>query len=293
MTRIGFVGLGAMGHPMAACLLRKGYEVLSFAHQRRANLEDLCKQGARDVGSVDALIGEVDFIVSMLPTGREVLGLSRAILEARHHPDLTLIDMSTISPVDAKAAACNLKSVGGHFLDAPVSGGPFKAKDGSLAIFVGAEEKDYENSLSILKTMGIPRLIGPVGSGQVVKLVNNSIIAAGMVGLVEGMELGKAAGLDPVELREILLNASSASFLMQTWIPKNYLKDDFTEGFAMKLMHKDLGCAMDLARDLNLPMPITSLAWQMFRQGISQGYGEMDYSAVAKLLNRQEEGLDG
>lgn len=284
MKIIGFTGLGAMGAPMAGQLLQKGFPLHITAHHSRKALETLCAQGAKEADTVGAMARSVDVLVSMVPAAPQVWDVARQIIAAGPKPGLTLVDMSTISPTDAKAISEELSAHGVNFMDAPVSGGPFKAREGMLAIFAGASPEVFETHRDVLNAMGNPKYLGPVGSGQTVKLVNNSIVAAGMLALVEGLEMGKKAGIGLETLREVLLGASASSFLMETWIPKNYMKDDFSDGFAMKLMHKDLSCAMDLAADLGHPMPATSLAWQMYRQGLAKGLGGMDYSAVALLL---------
>ncbi len=289
MKTVGFVGLGAMGLPMAAQVLKKGFPLVVTAHRRRDALEQLVAQGAQEAATVAALAGRVDVLITMVPDAPQVREVVEAALAARPRPGFCHIDMSTVNPAQSRDFGALWAAAGFDFMDAPVSGGPFRAQDGSLAILAGADEAVFERHKDVLCAMGRPVRMGPVGMGEVVKLVNNTAIAVAMAGLIEALEMGRAAGADPAALREALLDASAASYLLEKWLPNNYMKDDFSQGFAMSLLHKDLSAALALAGSLNQPMTVTALCQQLYRQGMMQGLGALDYSALAKLYREPEQ----
>lgn len=277
-----------MGFPMAAQVLKKGFPLVVRAHRRRDALEQLLSQGATEAATVAELAGRVQVLITMVPDAPQVREVVEAVLAARPAPGFCHIDMSTINPAQSRAMAALYASAGLDFMDAPVSGGPFRAQDGTLAILAGAEEAVFERHKDVLCAMGRPVRMGEVGMGEVVKLVNNTAIAVAMAGLIEALEMGRAAGADPAALREALLDASAASYLLEKWLPNNYMKDDFSQGFAMSLLHKDLAAALALAGSLNQPMTVTALCQQLYRRGVQEGLGAMDYSALAKLYREPE-----
>ena len=150
-------------------------------------------------------------------------------------------------------------------MDAPVSGGPFRAALGTLAIMAGSNSQEvFDKASPVLSAMGSPVRVGEQGMGEVVKLCNQIIISINAVALAEGFAFGVKAGVDPHALREVLLNATSASYLMEKWIPNNMLKGDFNTGFATELLSKDLNAALAAGRDLGVPMMATALAQQLY-----------------------------
>jgi len=285
IKRVGFVGLGAMGRPMAEQLIKKGFETWVVAHRNRQPLEELVAMGAKEAKSAAELASEVEVIVTMVPDAPQVeeACFGPNGIAAGAQSGLLVIDMSTISPVASQGIATRLKEKGVDFVDAPVSGGPFRAASGTLAIMAGSDPETFERAKPVLSAMGTPVLVGPQGMGEVVKLVNQIIIGLNAVALAEGFAFGVKAGADPHMLREVLLNATSASYLMDKWIPNNMLKGDFTTGFATELLHKDLNAALNAGRDLGVPMMGTALAQQLYGIMKNTGHNREDYTVVSKL----------
>jgi 3-hydroxyisobutyrate dehydrogenase-like beta-hydroxyacid dehydrogenase len=285
IKKVGLIGAGAMGQPMAENLLKKGFETYVIAHRNRQPVEELVGQGAVEVNSYAEMAGKVDAIVTMVPDApqvEEVCFGPDGIVEGAK-PGLLLIDMSTISPTSSKEIAQRLGEKGISMLDAPVSGGPFRAKSGTLAIMVGGDKEVYERGKSVLEALGSPTLVGPNGLGETVKMVNQIIIGVLMLGLSEGFTFGVKAGANAEALREVLMNATSANYLMDKWLPQNLFKDDYSQGFASELLYKDLNAALSAGRDLGVPMMATAFAKEMYGMIKGLGYNREDYSAVSRL----------
>jgi 3-hydroxyisobutyrate dehydrogenase-like beta-hydroxyacid dehydrogenase len=190
--------------------------------------------------------------------------------------------MSTISPVATRRFAARLSEQGVDFIDAPVSGGPTRARDGTLTIMVGASPTLLERALPVLAAMGTPHHVGPVGMGETVKLVNQIIIANVMIADVEGMAFARAAGADMDAVRAVLATATASNYVLEQWLPKTWFAGTFDGGFALDLLRKDLAAALDAARAEGLSMPATGLAYQLYTSRHMQGDGALDYSAIAR-----------
>ncbi len=285
IKRVGVIGLGAMGRPMAENLLKKGFELYVLAHRNRQPLEELVAMGAVEAGSAAEIASQVDAVVTMVPDAPQVeeccFGPGGVVEGAR--PGLIHIDMSTISPVSSKAFAQRLKQKEINMLDAPVSGGPWRAQSGTLTIMVGGDPDTFGRAKPVLEALGSPVLIGENGLGSVVKMVNQIIIGVSAIGIVEAFTLGVKAGARAEDLREVLLSATSGSYLMDKWIPQNLLKNDFSTGFATELLHKDLTAALSAAKELGVPMMSTALAHQLYGTIKGMGYNREDYTAIARL----------
>lgn len=282
---VGFVGLGAMGEPMARSLRRSGFAVTACAHRSRAALERLRDEcgvvEASDPAAVAAAAGVVVICVPDAPQVEEVLFENDGVV-AGARPGALIIDMSTISPVASRRFAHRLGECGMHFMDAPVSGGPARAATGTLTIMVGAEDDDFVRAEPMLRAMGTPHHLGPVGMGETVKLVNQIIIANVMVANAEGLAFAQRAGADLARVREVLASATASNYLLEQWLPKTWLAGRFDGGFATDLLRKDLAAALDAARADDYPMPATALAYQLYTTRSAMGDGALDYSAVAK-----------
>ncbi len=285
IKKVGLVGAGAMGQPMAENLLKKGFETYVVAHRNRQPVEELLAQGAIEVKSYAEMAGMVDAVVTMVPDSpqvEEVCFGSNGLAEGAK-PGLLIIDMSTISPTSSQQIAKKLAEKSIQMLDAPVSGGPFRAKSGTLAIMVGGDKEVYERGKFVLEAMGSPTLVGPNGLGETVKMVNQIIIGVLMLGLSEGFTFGVKAGADAEALREVLMNATSANYLMDKWLPQNMFKDDYSQGFASELLLKDLTAALSAGKEMGVPMMATAFAQQMYSLTKSMGYNREDYSAVSRI----------
>ncbi|HZY98924.1 MAG TPA: NAD(P)-dependent oxidoreductase [Candidatus Baltobacteraceae bacterium] len=286
--RVGFVGLGTMGEPMARSLRRSGFTVTASAHRRREALDRLRGDGVVEAADPAAVAAASDVVVICVPDApqvEEVLFGKRGVASGAK-AGATAIDMSTISPVASRAFAGRLAERQLHFVDAPVSGGPARAADGTLAIMVGAAPADFTRVEPILRAMGTPHHVGPVGMGETVKLVNQIIIANTMIANVEGLVFAQRAGADLDAVCKVLASATASNYVLERWLPKTWLAGTFNGGFALDLLRKDIAAALDAARATNYPMPATALAYQLYTIRSSEGDGALDYSAIAKSYER-------
>jgi 3-hydroxyisobutyrate dehydrogenase-like beta-hydroxyacid dehydrogenase len=287
IARVGFIGLGAMGEPMARSLRRAGFAVTACVHRRREALERLRAEGVTEVEDPAALAAAAEAVVLCVPDApqvEEALFAPRGV-EAGAARGLLVIDMSTISPVASRRFAERLAKRGVEFVDAPVSGGPVRAADSTLTIMVGASAAAFERAKPILDAMGVPHHMGPVGMGETVKLVNQIIIANVMIANVEGLVFARAAGADLAEVCAVLASATASNYVLEKWLPRTWLAGTFEGGFALDLLRKDVAAALDAARAANLPMPATGLAYQLYTNRSAKGDGALDYSAIAKAYD--------
>jgi len=285
LPAIGFIGIGAMGEPMSLALLRAGYSVTSCAHRNRERLDRVRAQGVREVANPAAVADASDVVITCVPDAPQVeealFGPGGAAEGAR--PGTTFIDMSTISPVASRTFAERLLASGLHFLDAPVSGGPVRAASGTLTIMVGADPDDLARVEPILKAMGTPHHVGAVGLGETVKLVNQLIISSVMIANVEALTFARKAGAELDAVRKVLSTATASNYLLEQWLPKTWFAGTFEGGFALDLLRKDLGAALDAARAMKMPLPASAFAYQLYTLQSAKGDGALDYSAVAKF----------
>jgi 3-hydroxyisobutyrate dehydrogenase-like beta-hydroxyacid dehydrogenase len=288
IARVGFIGLGAMGEPMAAALRRAGFEVTASVHRHREALERLRPEGVGEAADPAALAAVSDAVVLCVPDAPQV---EESLFDARGvatgaKAGLLVIDMSTISPLASRRFAERLAQHGVDFVDAPVSGGPVRARDGTLTIMVGASVDAFARAQPVLEAMGRPHHLGPVGMGETVKLVNQIIIANVMIANAEGLVFAKRAGADVGAVRTVLASATASNYLLAEWLPKTWLAGTFEGGFALDLLRMVLAAALDAARGLNYPMPATGLAYQLYTTSSATGNGALDYSAIVKAYER-------
>ena len=277
------IGLGAMGEPMAAALLRAGFAVTSCAHRDRRPFERLLTLGARDGGDPAGVGRACSVVVTCVPDAPQV----ESVLFDEHgaaagaQPGTLFIDMSTISPVATRAFDARLRERGHRFVDAPVSGGPARAKSGTLTIIVGASDEDFADAEPVLAAMGTPNRVGGVGMGEVVKLVNQIIIANVMLANAEALTFAAKAGADIDAVLAVIGTATGANYQLQHWLPQSWLAGSHAPGFTIDLLRKDLAAALDSARALGVPMPASALAYQLYTATSGEGHGRDDYSSVA------------
>jgi 3-hydroxyisobutyrate dehydrogenase-like beta-hydroxyacid dehydrogenase len=277
-----------MGEPMARSLRRAGFEVAASVHHNREALERLRADGVSEAKDPAALAAAADAVVLCVPDAPQVEEalFGSAGVTAGAKAGLLVIDMSTISPVASRRFAERLDEIGVAFVDAPVSGGPVRAADGTLAIMAGGTPQAFARAKPVLEAMGTPHHLGPVGMGETVKLVNQVIIANVMIANVEALSFAKEAGADLDAVRQVLASATASNYVLEKWLPKTWLAGNFEGGFALKLLRKDLAAALDAARSANLPMPATGLAFQLYTSSLARGDGALDYSAIAKAYER-------
>jgi 3-hydroxyisobutyrate dehydrogenase-like beta-hydroxyacid dehydrogenase len=277
-----------MGEPMAAALLQAGFGVAVCAHRNRAPVERLVAAGARDAGDPAGVARASEVVITMVPDAPQVeealFGPAGALAGA--NPGTLFVDMSTVSPVATRGFDARLRAAGHRFVDAPVSGGPARAQTGTLTLMVGASEADFAAAEPVLRAMGTPTRVGPVGMGETVKLVNQIIISNVMLANAEALVFAKKAGADIGVVRDVILTATGSNYLLDKWLPQSWLAGTFEGGFALDLLRKDLAAALDAARTLGVPMPASSLAYQLFTATSGEGHGRHDYSSVATFYQR-------
>ena len=289
---VGFVGLGTMGKPMALNLLKAGYQLTVFDVDGSA-VESLVAEGAKAETSAKNVAENSEVIVSMLPA-------SQHSLAAAFGPDgyisglkngATIIDMSTIDPDTTRQIAQGVTEAGGKMLDAPVSGSSAWATAGTLTIMVGGSKDVLDEHHSLLSCMGTNIIhCGDIGMGETVKLANNLVAGVSMVAVTEAFALGISKGADPKILFEVMSKASGNCWTLQTRCPAPDVIEDspvnngFAPGFMTDLMYKDLGLALSAASQEKLPLALTAIAHEQYGATSRQGFGRLDFSAVAKLL---------
>jgi len=292
IARIGFIGLGTMGEPMAAALRRAGFDVIASAHRRRDALDRLRSHGVREAANPAAVAEDADAVILSVPDAPDVedaiFGLHGVAAGAK--PGLLVIDTSTISPVASRHVAGRLAERGIDFADAPVSGGPVRAAAGTLTIMVGASSSVFSRSQPLLRALGTAHHLGPVGMGETVKLVNQIIIANVMIANAEALVFAKRAGANLAAVQGVLASATASNYILEQWLPKTWLAGTFEGGFALDLLRKDLAAALDAARAIDYPMPATGLAYQLYTTRSAKGDGALDYSAIVRVYESNARG---
>lgn len=284
--RIGFIGLGVMGKPMAKNLLKAGY-ALRVHDIVREPVRELVALGAKEAQSARELAENSDLVVTMLPTSKEVKevylsedGVLKGIKEKS-----IIIDMSTIEPVVSQEIAAIALKKKVEMLDAPVSGGQVGAIEGTLTIMAGGREEIFSQCKEIFEALGKNiYYCGPIGSGEISKITNNLALAICMQASCEAMVLGVKAGVQPKVLFEIMSKSSGQNWALSTYMPKKAFKGDFEPGFMVDLMYKDLGLALNLASIFNVPILMGATCRQVFELARANGKGRKDFSAILTLL---------
>ena len=302
MATIGFIGLGNMGAPMAANLVKAGHDVTGYDINPAA-LQALAAAGGTAAASAAAAAKDADFVITMLPAGAEVRevwlhqgGLIEAVANAENTKPL-LIDCSTIDVDSARAVAAAATAAGLTMLDAPVSGGTVGAANATLTFMVGGAEDAFARGQPILAAMGkhIFHAGGP-GAGQAVKLCNNMMLAINMVGVCEGFLLAQKLGLDWTKLHQICSTASAASWALSSYcpapgpVPAAPSNRDYAAGFMTKLMIKDVKLSQLAAEATGSPTPLAAMALSFYEQAAAAGDAAKDFSVVFRWLAGQKRG---
>jgi 2-hydroxy-3-oxopropionate reductase len=284
-TRVGFIGLGIMGKPMAKNLIRAGFSLV--VHNRsRGSVEELASLGATPASSPREVASLVDTIITMLPNSPDVelvaLGPS-GIKEGAKRGQL-FIDMSTINPIVSQKIAKELSAVGVASVDAPVSGGEKGAIDAALSIMAGGEPQDFERALPLFQAMGKTIThMGPLGSGGFTKLANQIIVAINLTAIGEALVFGAKAGVDPQKMIRALSGGLANSKCLEQKSEK-ILTGDFAPGFKIDLHSKDLSLIQEAARSIGAPIPTAALVEQFFSALRVRGRGGLDHSGVITLF---------
>lgn len=283
--KVGFIGIGAMGKPMARNLLKAGYD-LTVSDVSKEAVAELVEAGAKSADNPKAVALASDLVITMLPNFQIVqsvmLGESGVLAGAEK--GMTLIDMSSVSPTQTRQIAPMAEKLGINYLDAPVSGGVAGAEKGTLTIMVGGAASVIKKVMPVFQAMGQKIYhVGDVGAGDAMKIVNNLLLGVNMAALSEALVLGAKAGLDPQMMRDIIGTSSGGSYALEAKMPNFILKGNFEPGFAIDLQYKDLELASQTGKDLGMPLFLGNLAQQIFEQARATGLGKKDISAVIQL----------
>ncbi|MET0369513.1 MAG: NAD(P)-dependent oxidoreductase [Methylobacterium sp.] len=291
IATIGVVGLGNMGRGMAATLARKGFTVLGFdiAADRRAAVE---AAGVAFVPSLTEVLRRADALVFSLPFARDVEAVVTAEggLLARSDRKVMVIDTSTSDPGTTRRLAARLAEAGHALLDAPVSGGPSGAAEGTLTMMVGGAEEDYALARPVLEAMSAraPH-VGPSGAGNIVKLVNNLLVAAHLVTTGEALRLSQAAGLSAEEAVKVVNTATGRSAVSEVMVPRWVVPDTFDSGFSAGLMRKDVRLALELAAQSGVELPLSDEVGRIWRESRVSIPDTADFTRMADY--RANEGV--
>ncbi|QVI21669.1 3-hydroxyisobutyrate dehydrogenase [Nocardia tengchongensis] len=293
-TKVAFLGLGHMGGPMAANLVRAGYDVLAFDPVPAAQ-DQARRDGATVVATAAEAVSASDIVITMLPNGRIVLDLYGDILPAAK-PGTLFVDCSTIDVGDAKQAAELAVAAGHQALDAPVSGGVAGAAAGTLTFMVGGADADFAAALPLLEVMGGKVVhCGGAGVGQAAKICNNMLLGISMIGLSEAIVLGEKLGLTHDKFFDVVSTASGQSWALTSYcpvpgpVPASPANNDYQPGFATALMSKDLGLAADALRANGVDGQIGQLAAEIYTRFNQEEAGK-DFSAIVTDIRKRSEG---
>lgn len=284
--KVGFIGIGVMGKPMARNIIVAGYSLFVNDVNETA-VQELVNEGAKRVQSPRELAQEVDVVITMLPNGAivEQVLLGEKGIFAGAKPGFAIIDMSSVAPTFTRKMAKLAFEQQINYIDAPVSGGVKGATEGTLTIMVGGEKDLVERYQPLLEVLGKKIYhVGKVGAGDAVKIVNNLLLGVNMAAAAEAFVLGKKLGLDPKVLLEIISVSSGNSYALEAKMPNFVFKGQFEAGFAIDLQYKDLELAIQTAKEAKVPMILTNVAQQVFEQARAAGLGREDISAVIKPL---------
>jgi 2-hydroxy-3-oxopropionate reductase len=287
MAVVGFIGLGVMGRSMAVNLVKAGHQVVAF-DVRQAAIDDLAGHGALPAAHVAGAAARADIVITMLPDTPQVeeVVLSPGGLAENPPPGKLVVDMSTISPTAARRIAGVMAERGVAMLDAPVSGGPQGAENGTLSIMAGGQEEAFRRARPVLEGMGKTIVhVGEAGAGQTVKCCNQLMVGLHIQAACEALALGRAAGLDLHKLREVLLGGAAASWMLQNHAPLMLAKDD-RAGFRIDLQLKDLRLVNELAFELGVPLPGTAQVTSLYLEARAHGEGRKGNQALFRVYDR-------
>ena len=285
MKKIGFIGIGLMGFPMAKNILKSGYKLKVF-NRSLVKAEPLKDFGAEISKTVSELVKDSEIIITMLTDDKavdEVMGSSHFLDNLK--PGSTVIDMSSTKPITAEKHGKNLSLKKIDYLDAPVSGGTIGAEEGSLAIMIGGDQKVFNKAEDLLKTMGNPTLVGPVGSGQVAKLANQIVVGLTIGAVAEAVTLCEKAGADPIKMISALSGGWADSKVLQTH-GKRMINKDFSPKGKTSTHLKDMNNILECANNFNTHLPISNLVKEMYKNLVENGHGNDDHSSLYKEIER-------
>jgi len=285
MERIGFIGLGLMGAPMARNLMRAGHP-LTVHNRSRAIVDTLAAEGATPAASPKKVAQASDVVITCVPDSPDVelvaLGADGIIEGAR--PGLIYIDMSTISPPVTRRIAARLEEMGVTMLDAPVSGGDVGAQKGTLSIMVGGAEETFQACLPIFEAMGKQiTYIGEIGAGQTAKACNQIVVAATMAAMGEALVLAAKSGVDPARVVDAIKSGAARCWALEVRAPQ-ILRRDLKAGFKAYMQYKDLNIVLDTGRAEQVALPVTAATRELYTAMMAAGRQALDNSAIVTVL---------
>ena len=287
MEKIGFIGLGIMGKPMALNLIKAGYKLLVY-DIRPEPVDELNDKGAEKASSPGEVAAASDTVITIVPDSPdvEVVVFGEHGLIESVKSGMLFIDMSTIAPATTLKVHSALSEKGVESVDAPVSGGEVGAQQGTLSIMVGGSENGFQKALPLFEVMGKNIVhIGEAGAGQVTKACNQIVVAQTIQAVAEALTFAKKCKVDVANVREALLGGFAQSRIMDLH-GQRILDQNFKPGFKMKLHRKDLNIALQTAREIGLSLPATALVAENMNALIAQGDGDKDHSALAMLMEK-------
>jgi 3-hydroxyisobutyrate dehydrogenase len=286
-TSVGFIGVGNMGNPMAANVLKAGFPMTVFDLNPKA-MENLVKAGAKAAGTAGDVVQNSEIVLTSLPASPDV---EKAYLEPgglieRAKSGTILIDLSSVLPSTPRKIEPVAKAKGVGFLEAPVSGGVTGAAAGTLAIMVGGDAETLKRAEHVLKPIG-PNIfnVGPVGAGNTVKAINNMMASVNSLAMMEGVAVGAKAGLDPMLVYEIVKASSGGSKALER-IPRAIVPRNFEPGFKVALMNKDLETFNTIAKELHVPVSFANVAQRYQQAALAAGLGEQDTTAAMLIIEK-------
>ena len=285
--KIGFIGLGIMGRPMAKNLLKAGHELVVFDFNKEA-VADLVSNGAASTETGKELASQCDVVITMVPNSPHVraavLGENGVAEGAK--PGTVIIDMSSIDPTESRAIGAELEKLGIYMLDAPVSGGEPKAIDGTLSVMVGGKKELFDKYYDMLMVMaGSVVYVGELGAGNVAKLANQIVVAVNIAAVSEALTFAKKAGTDPELVYQAIRGGLAGSTVMDAKAPM-MLNRNFKPGFRIELHIKDLNNALNAAHNVSSPVPLTGQLMEIMQGLKADGFDKEDHSSIVKYYEK-------
>jgi len=284
--KIGFIGLGIMGKPMAGNLIKGGHTL--YLYSRRGVPQELTAAGGKACASAKEVAQKTDIIITMVPDTPDVEkvlfgpeGVVNGLTAGK-----TVVDMSSISPIETKQFAKRINELGCEYVDAPVSGGEVGAKNAALTIMVGGNQATFDKVKPVFELMGKNiTLVGGNGDGQTCKVCNQIIVALNIEAVSEALVFAAKAGADPARVRQALMGGFAASRILEVH-GERMIKRTFNPGFRIELHQKDLGLALSGARAMGMSLPNTATAQQLFNSCVASGGAKWDHSAMVRALEK-------
>jgi 3-hydroxyisobutyrate dehydrogenase-like beta-hydroxyacid dehydrogenase len=288
--RIGFIGLGAMGKPMALNLLKAGFAVTVTYHKNRAPADELAAAGATVVRDVKAVAAASDVVITIVPKDKDIYEVFRGGLLDGLRKGGVVIDMTSALPDTVKAVAAEAILRGIDVLDAPVSGGVKGAHDGTLTIMVGGTPEVFERCLPVLQAMGKTIYhTGELGSGKAVKMINQVLNAGNTLVASEAIYLAQQMGVDMEMLVKVVNQSSGGSWVFANAALQSIVPQSFKPGFRLELMRKDIGLSLNHAREQGISLPVLTLVGEIFQAMMNQGHGDDNFTVVSQWVRQQNE----